>query len=366
MIWGWALVGRVSTEAHRTGDNLRYMVSVDVFTGNNEEACLVNGMQCGVYPTRKDHVVINIEPNLKQANGVRVDVMGPAEAYSAYARVNPAKSVMGFMPRATQWTATNNRENDAFERNWTESTGIGLSAGVGTSGVFSAALAVGFTRTNQFRRVTHQWDATDFATPGSSTTGAPFEARTEIVAKRRGVLPGLYTNEEILWPSQRLDAYGNGGRSNVRQFIVNGRYCRPPTAAGRPWTWHQYGDSQLLAGIGRSRMQYEGWNPAISSTFEVNRNRIIAGAAGNQFVDVSAGVTLRRPIYHMMRTNQVFCSDTRKPNSWGYVMIRPTTGAPFTHDASPGWQRPAGDLAYRRHVTTAGVNVRMPRALFVN
>lgn len=318
---GWNLYGRVLAEALRTGDN-RFFVATEVFTGNNHVVCLVNGVSCGVYPTNNNHLMINLSHHA-QGHGVRIHAVGPAYAYRASARVNPARSVFEYAPSAEKWTNPANLENDAWERVWTEGWSLGGSLSASSTKSFSATLSGGYSRSTTHRSVTHRWDASSGHTGGVSSGGAPFEAWTRINLKEHyNIWSEIYTNEEFLHPGYRQDAYGNGGRSNMRRMVVNGRNCN---TAG---SWFEY---NLAHGAGRPRMSFEGWNPSMSATFEVPAARIMANDT-NSFADLNAGVQLIRPLYTMERRNDVVCA-TDKTKRWGYRLVHPTTGA-FYDNAS--------------------------------
>ncbi len=348
---GWNLVGRLNVEGYKSGN--RHFVAVRVSTGDNHNGCMARGIRCGVYPTAKNHIVLN--PNASQSSvprDVEVTVVGPAHKYHAFAAVSPAMNVTEWAPTEKQWTTENARETDSFERIWSE--GFSLTGGItpALAGFFSLpGFSGSYTRATVHRKVTHRWDASETIDQTYTPSGNRKFAQTTITAKQDRIWGELRLDEDFVHPGL---PGSEQARQKFRDYVLKAAHC---TARGIS-NW----DDTNRHGLSRPRMSYEGWNPSFNVEFEVPASRL---QTKDGYVAVVGGVQLQRQVWKFQRRGDVECRG-RNGNSphdavgLGYRLVHPTTG-----QLVPKWNYFGMDRVHSFHTSDARTLVRLYARDFV-
>ncbi|MBX3586841.1 MAG: hypothetical protein KF796_09350 [Ramlibacter sp.] len=267
---GYRLVGRGYIWATReTGPAFlaaRKFVNILVDSGSNDTGCMVNGTECGVYPTDKWQP---IKSTSSTGTGT-VTIKTVPHLYYAEARIRPWLQTLTWAPRASTWTSASTYNDDSYETTTSTGWSVGGSAGFSTAGSFSIGPSASYSKSTTVKKKTYVWNGYEtnlHTTVNNQTEGRVSSGIQSVNMKVRGAID---TNQ-TLWKSNNDETQ----RLSMFNMFVNGAYCNnvktdPETLSKDCWgtgTQKPLGD-----GSPRGRVSYVGWNPTLSTSMEIPTN----------------------------------------------------------------------------------------------
>jgi hypothetical protein len=286
---GWNVIGRGFIEAFKEGSGTRRFVAVEIDTGTNVSQCLVNGKECGIYPQSR----ANLLKREYHSDNIKSNVISYAVAYSARARVYPATQVMEYRPSQSAWTATETIDSDSYEKVWSEGFSVGGSAGLSSAGTVSFGPSASYSKSTSHRKRMHSWDgAGGFSSVNWADAGTTW--------KSHDAYSGVDIKSTHRYNFIGVKATSAGFDKDIRDSQLRSLYC--------------YGTGKTWAEKAKPKMSFEGWNPNLSSMFEVPASRV--NASSNNHINVRLSLDFSRQLTAYEPVSNQRCY--RSPGSYGY------------------------------------------------
>jgi hypothetical protein len=302
-------VGRVFVEARSSGND-RWFIETYIKSGDNEESCYVGTnprVRCGIYPTANAKIFKST-----RASDGKVTTEGWVTKQGAYTEAFGAKSMLEHKPTAANWNATERKDTDSYEVNWSTGYSIGTGASWSTAGSFGFPLSVSFSRGTTHRKTMNSWSGHEDIRR-VTYDGQNSEYTRNIVSPIERVKSGV----SILAAKNQIYR-GFLGNNWSDETSFNAMVSRNTVGNNRDFC------QATNRTLNKPKMSWEGWQPSVNTVHEFTKGySTVVPIAAAPYYKIETGKIKMRAGFYWERQKLTYVYDTRTAcGSTNYIKNR--------------------------------------------